>query len=160
MEKLKVLIAEDIEVIAKAITNELEKIDGIEIICIAENGQVAYDNIIKLKPDLVLTDNQMPKLNGIDVIELINNYNFDKKIDFILITGDKDISLINRANILGVYKILNKPINYNELIEIINEYKTNRTINQSKSLNDCSVLCEIKPKLTFWHKILNFFRIK
>ena len=69
MRKLKVLIADDIEIIAKTNQILVEKNNSVNVIGLAYNGQDEYDMIIELKPDIVITDNQMPKMNGVEVAE-------------------------------------------------------------------------------------------
>ena len=56
----------------------------IEIIGIANNGEVAIDVIKKLKPDILLLDLKMPKFNGIEVIERTKEYS----ITTMIITGE------------------------------------------------------------------------
>ena len=67
MEKLKVVIADDMQVIAENNKRIATLFDNIEVVGIANNGQEEYDMIMELKPDLVITDNQMPLMNGVDV---------------------------------------------------------------------------------------------
>ena len=59
MRKLKVLIADDVEIIAKANQQIVEKNEEIEVIGLAYDGQEEYDMILELKPDIVISDNQM-----------------------------------------------------------------------------------------------------
>lgn len=66
-EKVKVIIADDIDIIAKSNKKIAMDNPNIEVIGIALNGKELYDMILKLKPDLVITDNKMPAINGIDV---------------------------------------------------------------------------------------------
>ena len=79
MEKLKVVIADDMQVIAGNNKRIATLFDNIEVVGIANNGQEEYDMIMELKPDLVITDNQMPLMNGVDVIEKINSSSITKK---------------------------------------------------------------------------------
>lgn len=119
MEKITVLIADDMEIMANFLKKELEKIENIEVIGIVTDGKEELEKILELKPNFVFTDNRMPFLNGIDVIEKIKEENLDTK--FILITGDRDFSIFQKANELGVIKILTKPIDYSKISEIVAE---------------------------------------
>lgn len=108
MKKLKVLIADDIEIIAK--TNKLivEKNNLVSVISLAYNGQQEYDMIINLKPDIVITDNQMPKMNGVEVVEKILNSNLDFIPKFILVTADYSCEFNKKCNEIGISCVINK----------------------------------------------------
>ena len=121
MRKYKIIIADDIEDNLVRIENILNNIDKVEIVGRAKNGEEELEKIIELHPDLVITDNQMPLLNGIDVIEKIRrDYKGDSNIDFIIITADR--SLTQRALSLNVFSIINKPYEDSNIIDTINEY--------------------------------------
>lgn len=159
MDKIKVLIADDIEIIAQNISKTISAKEYVEVLEIAKNGQEEYDKIIELQPNLVFTDNQMPKMNGIDVIELVNNSQLDKKPKFVLITGDRDIELHKRASDLDVFCVLNKPIDNNRLLEIIEEYRRYEDEIKVKEENSKEFLGLVNDgKIGLFKKILNCFR--
>ncbi len=122
MEKIRVLIADDIEIIAESHKRLLSENDNIEIVYIANNGQEEYDKIIELKPDVVITDNQMPLMTGIEVIEKVKNSNFINKPTFILVTGDYGQDLYKKCMELEVFKIVRKSGNTRELLYAIEDY--------------------------------------
>ena len=66
IRKYKLLIADDESAIIESITNVLEKFD-YEILA-APNGQKAYNIAAKVLPDLIITDWEMPVLNGVELI--------------------------------------------------------------------------------------------
>lgn len=139
MRKLKVLVADDIEIIAKSYERILSKNEQIEIVGLAYDGQEEYDIILEQNPDIVITDNKMPKLNGVDVIEKIHDSNLDYIPKFIIITGDADPILLNKCNELGVIRVLIKPISndkilyaVDEVIELITEESLKYKFNENK----------------------------
>lgn len=125
MDKIRVLIADDMEGIALQTKGALLKREDVEILGIASNGEEEVKMINELKPDLVFTDNQMPKINGIDVIELIYNSDMEEKPRFVLVTGDRDMALFERANKCQVVKILNKPFGGEQIIGALEDYINN-----------------------------------
>lgn len=133
-EKLRVLVVDDMEVIVKSIKNYLIKDESIEIIGTANNGKEEYEKILELKPDIVITDNQMPEKNGIDVIEEINELEIDNKPDFILVTGDRNIELSKKANELGIFRILNKPIEERDILNAIIQYKEDKKLSENNEI--------------------------
>lgn len=139
MRKLKVLVADDIEIIAKSYERTLSENEKIEIIGLAYDGQEEYDIILEQNPDIVITDNKMPKLNGVDVIEKIHDSDLDYIPKFIIITGDADPILLNKCNELGVVRVLIKPISndkilyaVDEVIDLITEESPKYKFNENK----------------------------
>lgn len=120
MEKIKVLIADDIEVIAESHKRVVSKKQTMEVIGISNNGQDEYDKIIELKPDIVITDNQMPGMNGTDVIKKILDSNIENKPKFVLITGDRNFSLFVEYSKMNV-SILYKPVSEKKILDLLDE---------------------------------------
>lgn len=85
---------------------------GYNVVGVANNG----DDLVKLafekRPDLMIVDVNMPKMDGIDAIEKIN-----KKlvIPAIVITGYSKEEFVKRANKAGVLHYLVKPVDEKEL---------------------------------------------
>ena len=130
MEKLKVVIADDMQVIAGNNKSIATLFDNIEVVGIANNGQEEYDMIMELKPDLVITDNQMPLMNGVDVIEKIVNSSISNKPQFILVTGDTG-EVVRKAYNLGVLRVVSKMSSERELKYAIEEYLYLQNTNES-----------------------------
>lgn len=72
MGKLKAVIIEDEELGRVLVKNYLKQIDTVEIVAECENGFEGAKAINDYKPDLVFLDIQMPKLNGFEMLELID----------------------------------------------------------------------------------------
>ena len=71
--KIKIIIVDD-ESLARQITkNYLANRDDVDILAECSNGFDAIKRINELKPDLIFLDIQMPKLNGFEMLELIEN---------------------------------------------------------------------------------------
>lgn len=82
----------------------------------AQNGQIAK-NIIKATPcDLILSDVQMPFLNGIELLEWLRT---DHATPFILMTGFTNLIETQKAYDLGANEFLSKPFRNEELITAI-----------------------------------------
>ena len=68
---LRIVIVDD-EPLARAVVREYAAVDsGLEIVADCANGFEAVKAVAELKPDLVLLDVQMPKLDGFEVLELL-----------------------------------------------------------------------------------------
>ena len=121
-QKIKILIADDINKIAEDNKNIVSQNENVEIVGIASNGQEEMEMILEFTPDLVITDNKMPIINGIEVIEKINATELNDKPDFILFTGDYSFELNKKCRELGVYMILDKLTGKENLLGAIDDY--------------------------------------
>lgn len=82
MRKIRSIIVDD-EELARSIVHEfLTPHSDIEIIAECSNGFEAVKAITELKPDLLFLDIQMPKLNGFEVLELV-----DKNLSVVFVTA-------------------------------------------------------------------------
>lgn len=150
MNTIKVLIADDSAQIMDMMKKYISSIDGVEIVATACDGQDEIDKINEFKPDLVFTDNQMPKLNGIDAIESIKHSYTDIQTEFVIITGDRDMDLIKRANSLNVIRLLNKPVEFKVIEDIIEDFRINKNIKQDEYQKNTN----IKQKNSFIKTII------
>ena len=124
MRKLRIIIAEDEPIILEMYKNIVGKREDYEIIGTATNGKEEEELIYTIKPDVVITDNQMPIQNGIDVIEKVYNSDLVYKPKFILITGDyRDRSFLDKCEKLQVERVMGKPVNYDSLDFLLTDLK-------------------------------------
>lgn len=86
-----------------------------------KNGQEALEQILNLKPDLVLLDIRMPKLSGIEVVKQARESGFEGK--FIILSGYSDFSYAQEAMRYGVNYYLTKPIDEEELEKAVLEVR-------------------------------------
>mgnify|MGYP003972251327 CR=1 FL=1 len=115
----KLLIADDEPIILIAYKRTLNKsISGLEIEC-ANNGQEALVKFLAdpNSYDLVITDNNMPKMTGMEFLENIQKYNLPK----ILISGTLNYQIIQQAEQYGISKTMEKPFESEDLIKIVQE---------------------------------------
>ena len=113
-QKLKVLIADDefrIGMLIKTLINWDEL--SLELVDIVNNGEEALRVICDEKPDIVITDIQMPRINGLELIAAVSEKDIDVK--FIIISGYKDFDYAHKAIQYGVKSYLLKPIDEIEL---------------------------------------------
>lgn len=87
-KKSKILIADDDPTMIDLLKNLLQ-IFGYEIV-IAINGQEALDKAKSTKPDLILLDVEMPKMNGFDVCKAVRADDSISRIPIVMVTGLKD----------------------------------------------------------------------
>jgi len=114
----KLLIADDEAIIRKGLKNVIDwqKLN-IEVVGEAEDGEVALKLVESLRPDIILLDICMPFLNGLELIKKIKD--IDKNFIIIIITGYDEFQYTHEALKLKVFDYLLKPINKEELRNII-----------------------------------------
>jgi two-component system, LytTR family, response regulator len=112
MEKIKALIIDDEELARELVKNYLISFPEIEIIGQCENGFEGVRKINDLNPDLVFLDIQMPKLNGFEMLELIDN-----PPEIIFITAHNDYAI--NAFELNAVDYLLKPYSQERLIAAV-----------------------------------------
>lgn len=71
MKRIRVLVADDHDVVRRGICTMVEKQSGWEIVGEAANGREAVEMAKRLRPDVVILDVGMPKLNGLDATRQI-----------------------------------------------------------------------------------------
>src|ERR1700687_904890 len=89
--KLRILIADDHEVVRHGLCRLLEARDGWEICAEAKDGREAIEMAKQLKPDVVILDVGMPSLNGLAVTRQLAEQNPAQKIIVLTITDSDQV---------------------------------------------------------------------
>lgn len=89
MEKIKVLIADDVQIIRQGLKAILEQSNEIEVVATASDGKTAYEKCQISKPDVVLMDMRMPEYDGAYGISTIKSAMPKVKV-LVLTTFDDD----------------------------------------------------------------------
>ncbi len=88
---------------------------------VAEDGLVALKTLAKVKPDIVVLDLMMPKLNGVDVLKYIRSTPELKKTPVIILSNAHMTSLAQEAAAIGAEKaLLKSSCTPSMLLEVIN----------------------------------------
>lgn len=112
MEPIRALIVDDEQLARELIKNYLKNQEDITILGEGENGFEGARLIAEIKPDLVFLDIQMPKLNGFEMLELIEN-----PPEIIFITAHNDFAI--RAFEMNAVDYLLKPYSQERLLNAI-----------------------------------------
>ncbi|MEQ6356709.1 response regulator [Lysinibacillus sp. M3] len=137
--KKRILIAEDEPIIRMDLKMLLRK-NGYEVVGEAGNGDRAIELAFKLKPDLVLMDIEMPKLNGLKASEVIGR---QLDIPVLLITAYSQKEFIEKSRQDNIMGYLVKPVTEGSLIPAImialQQAKRTQTLKQSLQLTQAKI---------------------
>lgn len=100
--KNKVLIIED-EILARVGLHQLLDWEALGFILLedAKDGQEAIQSIENNHPDILLLDLNIPKVNGLQILEYLNKNNLDCKV--IVISCNEEFEMVKEAMKLGAY---------------------------------------------------------
>ncbi|AFM41572.1 response regulator containing a CheY-like receiver domain and an HTH DNA-binding domain [Desulfosporosinus acidiphilus SJ4] len=93
--KIKVFLADDHKILRESLLILLQQENDIEIIGEAPDGQMALQEILRLKPDIAILDISLPRLNGLEVAERIKRDCPEIKV--IILTMHKNEEFVARA---------------------------------------------------------------
>ncbi|RXJ99097.1 hypothetical protein CRU98_06965 [Arcobacter sp. CECT 8986] len=113
--EITVLYVEDDAMTSEEITYFLSKY--VKEVIVAKNGQEGLELFKKHSIDIVITDIQMPCMNGLEMAEKI--IEISPSMPIVLTTAFTETSYLVRAIELGIDKYLLKPVNLNEILAII-----------------------------------------
>jgi two-component system nitrogen regulation response regulator NtrX len=115
MSKKSILIVDD-ELEVVAVLTELFESEGWEIYS-ASNGKEALQKIQSQSPNVVLSDIQMPDMDGLQLLEEIYKSGVDTPV--ILLTGFRDAKKMQRAWESCVFDFTDKPFNTKHLLTLV-----------------------------------------
>jgi diguanylate cyclase (GGDEF)-like protein/PAS domain S-box-containing protein len=134
-----VLVAEDDNEIRDLVCTQLE-LDGFKVICVT-NGDQAVSESRSLKPDVIVMDLKMPKMNGIDAIKVLKEDRSTRHIPIIVATVVEEKEDIVKSFEAGAISYISKPYYMPELKARIN------SVLESKKLYDNLIQSEGKYRL-------------
>lgn len=123
---IKVLIADDQELIRQSLQIVLNSKQDIEVSDVAANGQEVIQCIRKNKPDIILMDIRMPKMDGVQCTKIIKeNY---PQIKIIILTTFDDDEYVFNALKYGASGYLLKGVSMDELSDVIRTVYSGRAM--------------------------------
>ncbi len=121
---IRILIVDDHDEMRKALRNLLSLSQGIRVIGEATNGQEGLTKATELEPDVIIMDEKMPILNGLEASRLISNSSLSSKV--IMLTNYHTFS--SEAFDCGVKAYLVKGVKLDILIDCIRRVHNGETI--------------------------------
>jgi len=104
--RIRVLVCDDENLFREMLVGSLVREEDIEVVGQASTGREAVEKILSLRPDVVLLDNIMPDISGIEVMEAVRSECPQARIA--ILTGMPDEKLVARALRSGACGFLSK----------------------------------------------------
>ncbi len=105
---VKVLVVDDSAIVRKIFNKELSKTKGIQVIGTAPDPYIARDKIVKLKPDVITLDIEMPRMDGITFLKKIMRY-YPLPVIIVSSLTPKGSNLALEAMTYGAIDVVSKP---------------------------------------------------
>lgn len=163
---MKIVIVEDEIRIREGLMKLLERIDpNFQVVGEAENGKIGLELVLDRKPDLIITDVQMPLMDGLEMLRCLREKQPLPKV--IILSAYSEFSYAQQAIKLGVSEYLIKPIMINELTQTLRlveqqlktEKKKEKEIPELDSLEE--LLVEFQAgRLKYSEELENYVREK
>ena len=124
MSLYRIMLVDDEEEVRKGIIRKIDwKNLGFQVVGDAENGQDALEKIEQMEPDVIMTDIRMPYMDGLTLSACIRQKYPSIKI--LIFSGYDDFEYAQQAIKLNVTEYILKPVNVEELTEILNRVREN-----------------------------------
>jgi len=119
--KIKILIADDNKDFCSILSEYLEMQDDFEVVGMAKDGIEALDLIVSKRPDVVILDIIMPHLDGLGVLEKLNNMNLEKIPKIIVLSAVGQDKITQKSLALGAEYYVVKPFDMDVFAKRIKE---------------------------------------
>jgi two-component system alkaline phosphatase synthesis response regulator PhoP len=116
-KKKRILIIEDEQVLAQLLKIELEK-SYYRVTC-AYDGEEGYAKYHEVRPDLIILDIKLPKMNGYEVCRRIRRNDEDRETRILMLTAYQEDSDRIIGRVVGAQCYMTKPFEAGELIHNI-----------------------------------------
>ena len=114
---MKILIAEDDERQLQNFSSFITKETNFEV-AMATNGKDTIDKYLKLKPDVLFLDLDMPNINGLGVLRNLKSQNDKRNI---IVTSQSKELISDLYDFENIYRLMPKPFQYDQAIKSAKE---------------------------------------
>lgn len=117
---IRVLVCDDEPHITRAVGMKLTKA-GFDVET-APDGEAAWTAILRSPPALLVTDFQMPRLDGVSLCRRVRAHETTRDLPIIILTANSyELDSENLQEVLGLRRIMVKPFSPSELLQIVQD---------------------------------------
>lgn len=113
-DQIRVMVVDDMSTSRGLITQALDAF-GVRNVATAENGKEAMQSLAARPVHLVVSDYNMPEMDGLQLLHYLRATPKTKGVGFILITGRAEQQIIDHGKKLGMNNYLKKPFQPDDL---------------------------------------------
>ena len=140
-EKIKVLVADDNGMTREMLNQGLSRMEDVEVVGLAANGQEAVEYIRKYQPDVLILDLIMPVLDGVGVLETLKRMQ-GKRPNVLVLSAMGSEDIVNEVMRYGVRYFMVKPFEIEHVCKRIRDI-----MNQEKGVQNTFTLGQgIRPR--------------
>ncbi|OGR82893.1 MAG: hypothetical protein A2901_08775 [Elusimicrobia bacterium RIFCSPLOWO2_01_FULL_54_10] len=115
-----ILVIEDEPDVAESLEAKL-RLEGYAV-QLASDGEAGVEKARAVKPDLILMDLMMPKLNGAEACKILKEHPQTKNIPIIVLTASQKVESVELSFVVGADDFLNKPYTNDLLLQKIKKH--------------------------------------
>lgn len=113
-DQIRIMVVDDMSTSRGLITQALDSF-GVRDVAVAENGKEALHALAKRPVHLVISDYNMPEIDGLKLLHYLRAGANTKGVGFVLITGRAEQGIIDHGKKLGMNNYLKKPFEPEDL---------------------------------------------
>ena len=117
-DQLRIMVVDDMSTSRGLITQALDAM-GIRNVLTATDGTSALQTIVRTPVHLVISDYNMPGMDGLQLLHSLRTGAKTAKVGFLLITGRADKEIIEKGKRLGMNNLIKKPFDTASLKQAI-----------------------------------------
>ncbi|GBR24130.1 response regulator [Gluconobacter japonicus] len=114
---MNILIVDDSRTIRKLLSDTLEAVG--HTVCQAKDGIDALEKLEKFSPETIITDLNMPRMNGIELVKKLRHINKTKFLPILFLTTEGSSEMKEKGRQAGATGWLVKPFDKNSLLNTI-----------------------------------------
>ncbi|MEK7286022.1 MAG: response regulator [Nitrospirota bacterium] len=117
----KILVVDDSAIMRSLVVSAIEELNGVETVE-AGNGYEALKLLPQHTFDMIITDINMPEINGLEIVHFVKSSEIYKKIPTVIISTDHGEAEVKKGLALGANRYFIKPFDMEQLKDAVKDF--------------------------------------